>query len=114
MTDIQPSMLPDVPDIPLARLPGGSLDALERLRSAIGQMDARRADLAAQGDWDTLAHALSGIRALIRDLRTVEAATVADVAGLLPEKRVTVDGLGTIERRTPTIRREWRSSTAAR
>lgn len=87
----------------------GSDTALRMLRAAIGQADEARRQLAEAGDWEALAWALSAVRALSRDLRTLERATVEDVAGLLPEKRVTIDGLGTVERRKASTRRAWQS-----
>lgn len=83
--------------------------ALRMLRAAIGHADEARRQLAEAGDWEALAWALSAVRALARDLRTLERATVEDVATTLPEKRVTIDGLGTVERRKASVRRAWQS-----
>lgn len=64
--------------------------------------------LARTGDWEALGDGLGRLRALLKQLRTLEHHVEDHVAALMPSKRVVVPGLG-LERRTSNDRRAWQS-----
>lgn len=78
------------------------------LRGAILQADGLRQELATKGEWIQLTFAIEGLRKIKADLDTLLRDCENDVARLMPEKKVYIDGLGEIERRT-TITRKWES-----
>ncbi len=78
------------------------------LRGAILQADDLRQELATKGEWIQLTFAIEGLRKIKADLDTLLRECENDVARLMPEKKVYIDGLGEIERRT-TITRKWES-----
>lgn len=84
-------------------------DLARWLRAALLVVDKRRDELAAEGDWEALAHGLAAVKTIADDLRALTRALEDDVARLLPAKRVEVEGLGVIERRRATTRRNWQS-----
>ena len=79
------------------------------LRGAILQADDLRQELATKGEWIQLTFAIEGLRKIKADLDTLLRECENDVARLMPEKKVYIDGLGEIERRT-TITRKWESA----
>jgi hypothetical protein len=78
------------------------------LRSALLHADTLRQELAERQDWNQLVYAIEGLRALKTDLDTLLRSCEDDAARLLPDKKVVVDGIGMIERRT-TSSRKWDS-----
>jgi hypothetical protein len=86
---------------------------LDQLRDAIRHADATRQTLADAADWVTLAWGLDRLKTITAELRDLAKAIEADVANLLPGKQ-TVPGLGTIELRHSTIRRNWDSTGLAK
>ncbi len=91
--------------VPVVAHPSG----VDALRTAIMRADADRARLAEAGDTTALAFGLADLRALSRDLSMLARAVEDDVARLMASKTMTVDGLGTLERRRGTERRQWDS-----
>lgn len=90
--------------VPADRAP----DALRPLRHAVAALDDQRAALAETGDWETLVYGLASLAPLLRDLRDLERAIKSDIAGLLPSKQVTVEGVGVVERRNGgSDRKDW-------
>lgn len=85
------------------------VNVLELLRGAIGAMDERRAELVEAGDWEGLVVGLSSMRRLSADLRALADLVERDVAELLPERRVELEGVGVIEKQKRTTRRAWES-----
>ena len=79
------------------------------LRAAILHADTLRAELAQDGNWEQLTHAIAGLRQIKADLDALLRECENDVARLMPDKKVVVDGIGQIERRTQ-ITRKWESS----
>lgn len=77
------------------------------LRSAIVRADERRQQLAQAGDWKALAIGRDEVKTLIADLRVLDKATEADIARLMPERKITIDGLGTLERHGGWNRKDW-------
>jgi hypothetical protein len=78
------------------------------LRTALLHADTLRQELAERGDWNQLLYAIEGLRTLKADLDILLRSCEDDAARLLPEKKVVVDGIGMVERRT-TSSRKWDS-----
>ena len=83
---------------------------MEGIAAAILDADRTRRDLAEAGDWESLAWGLDRLRAIRAAFSDVISACEADVAELMPSKRETIDGLGTIERRKGSDRKKWESA----
>lgn len=77
------------------------------LHAQIIEADRRRINLAAAGDYPALARGRVDLDALIAALRLLRDETTADIARLMPERRVTLDGLGTLERHGGWVRKDW-------
>lgn len=93
--------------LPAARDALHQQPALTTLRQAIAAVDEQRQALVEAGDLHNLAHGLAQIGALLGDLRQLQTAVEADVAALMVDKKVEIDGLGVIERRKGTDRKAW-------
>ena len=78
------------------------------IRSALLLADKMREELVATGDWLQLCVAIEGLKKIKADLDTLIRSCEHDAANLLPEKKVSVDGFGVIEKRTSTSRK-WES-----
>lgn len=89
-------------------------DALRPLRTAVAQLDDQRKELAEAGEYERLIYGLAALVPLLRDLRELERALKQDIAELLPEKRVEVEGVGVVERRTSTSYKGWQSEDLLR
>ena len=84
--------------------------AVVGLRLAIADLDAQRVDLHADGDTDSLLVGLAALKTLIRDLRTLEQATEDNAAELMGEqgrRTITIEEVGTFERKRKTNRKQW-------
>jgi hypothetical protein len=80
------------------------------LRGAILHADTLRQELAERGDYTQLLYAMQGLRAIKADLDTLLREVENDVARLLPEKKMAIDNIGQVERRT-SITRKWESES---
>lgn len=80
------------------------------LRGAILHADTLRQELAERGDYTQLLHAMLGLRAIKADLDTLLREVENDVTRLLPEKKMAIDNVGQVERRT-SITRKWESES---
>ena len=78
------------------------------LRGAILHADTLRQELADRGDYTQLLYAMQGLRSIKADLDTLLREVENDVARLLPEKKMVIDDIGQIERKT-SISRKWES-----
>lgn len=99
---------------------GNELDTTT-VMSPVAELGARVADirrqveaLAEAGDWEALVRGLVPLQAMMRELRDLEAAVKQAAAECLPEKRVTVEGVGTVERRAAAQRKRWDSGELLR
>lgn len=97
--------------------------ALQLLRQAIGDLDVQRAELAAAGDYETLAHGGADVAALIADLGILLSQVRRDVAVLLDalprenrraKPRAMVAGLGMVEVDGGTEWKGWESERLLR
>lgn len=101
-------------DIHVPELPAPiAIPDLDHLLVAIREADLMRQSLADAADWETLSWGLDRLKTITAELRDLAKAVEADVANLLPGKQ-TVEGLGTIEVRHSTIRRNWDSTGLAK
>jgi hypothetical protein len=82
----------------------------DSFRAALLIADDMRAKLVEEGDWVQLCYAVEGLKAIKRDLDTLLRECEADVADLLPDKKVTVPGFGVVEKRVASTRK-WDSET---
>lgn len=82
---------------------------VQAMRQVLGQADQQRQQLADSGDWQAIAYALPALKALASDLGLLVRAAEQDVAVMMPEKRVELPGLGVLERRKGTDRKQWQS-----
>ena len=78
------------------------------LRGAILHADTLRQELAERGDYTQLLFAMQGLKAIKGDLDTLLREVENDIARLLPEKKMVVENIGQVERKT-TITRKWES-----
>lgn len=81
--------------------------SLTDLRRIITALDTQRSELREAGDLNSLAYGLAQVRALMADLRYIAELVETDVADLMPDRNVDIDGLGRIERRKATDRKSW-------
>lgn len=88
----------------------GSLEqhGQDGLRSAIMRSDSSRAELAIAGDYEQLLKGLMYLKDIKADVDTLIRATEDDITRLMPEKKMFIDDVGTVERRT-TSTRKWES-----
>ena len=92
--------------------PGAS--PVEALRVAIGAMVDDVAALVEAGDWETLIRGLEPLQQVLGDLRIVEQQVKRGIADTMPERRVTVEGVGTVERKAKVSRKNWDSDELLR
>lgn len=78
------------------------------LRGAILHADTLRQELADRGDYTQLLFAMQGLKAIKGDLDTLLREVENDIARLLPEKKMVIENIGQVERKT-TITRKWES-----
>lgn len=84
-------------------------DLVRWLRAALLNIDTRRAELVEAGDYESLAFGVVALKGLVDDVRVLIRSIEDDVVGLLPSKRVEVEGLGVLERRRGSARKAWAS-----
>lgn len=89
-------------------------DIVEGWRTYCEALAVQADELAASGDTESLAFGLDRVRELRRVLGDLERAVEAHVAALMDGKTETVDGLGTLERRKGTDRKQWQSEDLLR
>lgn len=89
--------------------PATELDLVRWLRASITAADNRRRALADAGSWEELAYGLVALKKITDDLRILNRAVEDDLARLMPTKRVELEGLGVLERRKGSTRRNWQS-----
>jgi len=87
---------------------------VEALRVAIVRMMDDAAALVQAGDWEALVRGLEPLQQVLGDLRMLEQQVKRGIADTMPERRVTVEGVGTVERKAKTTRRNWDSDELLR
>jgi hypothetical protein len=108
MTEIEP--IQDATPIPR----GPSRDAVYQLRVALTAMEDDAKALAEAGDWQSLIRGLEPLQQIIGDLRIIERSVKNWIADTIPERKVTVPGVGTVERKAQITRRNWQSDDLLR
>lgn len=93
---------------PVARNP------VVELRVAIADMIDDAAALAEQGDWESLIRGLGPLQEVLGDLKLLESSVKQYIAETLPERQVTVQGVGTVEKLKKTTRKNWDSEELLR
>jgi hypothetical protein len=78
------------------------------LRNAIMRSDSSRAELAKAGEYPQLLKGLLYLKDIKADLDTLIRATEDDITRLMPEKKMFIDDVGTVERRMSSTRK-WES-----
>lgn len=89
------------------------LQSQDGLRNAIMQADTGRAGLALAGDYTQLLKGLLYLKDIKADLDTLIRACEDDITTLMPEKKMFIDDVGTVERRTSSTRK-WQSDDLLR
>ena len=89
------------------------LQSQDGLRNAIMQADTGRAELASAGDYTQLLKGLLYLKDIKADLDTLIRACEDDITSLMPEKKMFIDDVGTVERRTSSTRK-WQSDDLLR
>lgn len=84
------------------------------LREAIGAMVDDVTALVEAGDWEALVRGLEPLQQVLGDLRLVEQQAKRGIAATMPDRRVTVDGVGTVERKARITRKNWDSDELLR
>jgi hypothetical protein len=81
---------------------------LEAFDQVLMRADEHRSELAMSGDWESLLHGLVAFKKFKANLDILIRAIEDDVAANLPEKKMAVEGIGLVERKSATTRR-WDS-----
>ena len=84
------------------------------LREAIARMSDSVRALAEQGDYEALVRGLEPLQQVIGDLRIIENEAKRAIADTMPDRKVTVEGVGTVERRLKVTRKNWDSDELLR
>jgi len=92
----------------------GEPDGIAQLRYALMLMSERADALAAAGDWEALITGLAPIQAVLGDLRQLEREVKNHIVETMPERQVSVEGVGTVERVKKITRRNWESADLLR
>lgn len=109
-----------MPDDTTANLPAAtaatpvSADPVQSLRRAILAMSDDAKHLAETGEWEALIRGLEPLQKVLGDLRILERDVKNYIADTMPEPRVTVEGVGTVERKAQITRRNWQSEDLLR
>jgi len=85
-----------------------------QLRTAIADMIDDASSLAENGDWESLIRGLGPLQEVLGDLRILESSVKQYIADTIPERQVTVEGVGTVEKMKKTTRRNWDSEELLR
>lgn len=84
------------------------------LRVAIGGMMDEVSALVEAGDWEALIRGLEPLQQVLGDLRLIEQQAKRGIADTMPERKVTVEGVGTVERKAKITRKGWDSDELLR
>lgn len=87
---------------------------LSALVHNVETMRDRVTALADSGDYEELIRGLVPLQALLRELRDLDTYAKEKTAEVLPERVVTVEGVGTVQRRAGSMRRKWDSEELLR
>jgi len=87
---------------------------MHSLRVAIADMVADARSLAESEDWESLIRGLEPLQQILSDLRILENDVKNYIAETMPERRVSVEGVGTVERKAKITRRNWDSDELLR
>lgn len=71
-------------------------------------------ELAEAGDWESLARGLAPLQDVLRQMRFLETQVKTSLAEILPERLVTIENVGTVERFRKTTRKNWDSEELLR
>lgn len=96
--------------VPVRPVPAG----VEALRVAIVRMMDEAAALVQAGDWEALIRGLEPLQQVLGDLRLLEQQVKRGIADTMPERRVSVEGVGTVERKAKVTRKGWDSDELLR
>lgn len=108
MTELEP--VQDQTPIPV----GPTGESVEALRVALSRMEQDAQALADAGDWESLIRGLEPLQQILGDLRGIERSVKVWIAETMPERRVSVPGVGTVERKAQITRRNWDSEELLR
>lgn len=98
----------------VVNVPVASESPVRSLRIAIGEMVADVQSLAETGDWESLIRGLEPLQQILGDLRILETDVKKYIAETMPERRVHVEGVGSVERKAKITRRNWDSEELLR
>lgn len=76
-----------------------TINVIEAFNHVLLQMDDYRKDLVETSDWDALSRGLVNLNNFKNNLSALIQAIEADIYRLLPEKKVSIEGVGTVEKR---------------
>lgn len=93
---------------------GAAPAGVDALRVAIAGMMDEAAALVEAGDWESLVRGLEPLQQVLGDLRMLEHQVKRGIADTMPERRVSVEGVGTVERKAKVTRRNWDSDELLR
>lgn len=83
-------------------------DVIDVFNHVLLQMDDYRKELVELGDWDALIRGLVNLNNFKNNLVALVQSIEGDIYNLLPEKKVSIEGIGTIEKRR-TNSKKWDS-----
>lgn len=99
---------------PMPRSTPPAVSPVAGLRDEIARMTEHAEALAEAGEWTELIVGLVPVQQVLGDLRELEKLVKQLIAKTIPEKRVTVEGVGTVERRKAATRKQWDSEELLR
>lgn len=97
-----------------APVPAPSPSPVFLLRVGIADLIDDAKALAEQGDWESLIRGLGPLQQVLGDLRLLESDVKGYIADTMPERIVSVQGVGTVEKLKKTTRRNWDSEELLR
>ena len=87
----------------------GESSPVFRLRVGLAEMMDDAKALAEAGDWEGLIRGLEPLQQVLADLRLLESDVKRYIADTMPDRKVTVEGVGTVERKAKVTRKGWDS-----
>lgn len=98
----------------VANAPVAGESPVRSLRMAIGEMVTDVQSLAEAGDWESLIRGLEPLQQILGDLKILETDVKKHIGETMPERRVHVEGVGSVEKKAKITRRNWDSEELLR
>ena len=103
-----------LPQVPNSAIDKSQTSPVFATRLGIAQMIDDVKALAEAGDYEALIRGLEPLQQILTDLRLLEFDVKKHIAATMPERIVSVPGVGTVERKMKITRRNWDSDELLR